>query len=83
MPFLILKLFLCIVVEERRRTKHFWFDVSTSPLRPIYTEEAYKQDHLIGRHEESYHLIFQMLSAKIWHKASNYNSKVVSCLVHI
>jgi len=62
---MILKLFLCIVVEERRsRTKkHFWFDVSTYPLRPICTEEAYKQEYLIGRHNESCHLFFQMLSA--------------------
>ena len=39
------------------------FDVSTFPVRPIYTEEAYKQVYLIGRHEESCHLFFQMLSA--------------------
>jgi hypothetical protein len=37
--------------------------VSTISLRPIYTEEAYKQEHLIIGHKESYHLIFQMLSA--------------------
>ena len=64
------KPFLCISVEERRRKRkrrrtkeHFWFDVSTFPLGLIYTEEAYKQEYLIGRHEESCHLIFQMLSA--------------------
>jgi hypothetical protein len=39
--------------------------VSTSPLRPIYTEEAYKRAYLIGRHEESCHLIFQMLSSMV------------------
>jgi hypothetical protein len=32
-------------------------------LRPIYTEEAYKQEYLIGGHEESCHFISQMLSA--------------------
>ena len=45
------------------KKEHFLFDVSPFPHELIYTQEAYKQEHLIDRHEESWHLIFQMLSA--------------------
>jgi hypothetical protein len=49
-------------VEEEEKSG-LWLYVSIISLRPIYTEEAYKQEHLIIGHKESYHLIFQMLSA--------------------
>ena len=55
--------------------EHFLFDVSTFPMELIYTGEAYKQEHLIGRHKESCHIIFRCCLPwmEIWQKASDYH----------